>query len=90
MNIEPYRYSPLSALGRQIRLVTILPGSFEEEIHLRLHTTDFSPSNPPTYAALSYTWGSPDNPDHVRVNSADGFSGSLSVMQNLSIALEHL
>jgi hypothetical protein len=43
----------------------------------------------PKFAALSYVWGSPDNPSHVRITSGR-HPGTLPITRNLDIALRHI
>lgn len=43
----------------------------------------------PSYQALSYVWGSEDNPSYIGVSSGRK-SGAVAVTQNLDVALRHL
>lgn len=42
------------------------------------------------FTALSYVWGSPENPKTIFVRNSDGEFGTLSVTRNLEEALRHL
>ena len=82
---QPYVYSPLRASSEEIRLLTLLPGPFGTMVQCELYTTNLDKHSPPCYEALSYAWGSEEDP--VAIHLGDG---SLSVTQNLGIALQHL
>jgi hypothetical protein len=81
----------------------LLPGAFDDEIRIMLHTTILSEERIPDYEALSYTWGSQKDPVDVliepRVDDKRSKHGSqphrpdtstLAVTQNLATALRHL
>ena len=85
-----YEYTPLDKERSEIRLITLLPPRFGREIHIKLETTVLSDSRIPQYQALSYTWGSEDNPVRIWVEGARGRSSSLDVTRDLEEALQHL
>ncbi|KAH9207025.1 heterokaryon incompatibility protein-domain-containing protein, partial [Leptodontidium sp. 2 PMI_412] len=60
----------------QIRVLKLHPGTFSSEIRLSLEVTTFTEDHTPDFEAVSYTWGSDDNP-------------TLPVTQNLAEALPH-
>ena len=76
-----YRYSDL--VTRQIRLVTILPGSGLEKIQCIIETYDLQEA--PEYEALSYCWGDRAPPAFIEVEAC-----SLQVTRSLKIALAYL
>lgn len=86
-----YSYDPLPT--NFIRVVEIHPGQFDDDIAITLHPERFDPAvipSPvfPRYEALSYTWGSKDNPAQVQVQ---GFADCIiEVTRNLDVALRHL
>ncbi|CAJ2501338.1 Uu.00g041910.m01.CDS01 [Anthostomella pinea] len=85
-----YRYEPLP--GKDfIRLVTIHPGEFADDIVISLEVTAFPLDNPPVYEALSYVWGLPSDPGlvHVTCSRAQQRTTILAT-QNLVVALRHL
>lgn len=101
--MNQYRYHPLKRDEDEIRLLTILPGSFSERVLTRLTHLSFSANSSPQYEALSYTWGPADNPQEIYIQSQtednDIDFGSpepaytntkLSVTQNLDSAIRHL
>ncbi|KAJ0103856.1 hypothetical protein J7T55_001226 [Diaporthe amygdali] len=79
----------LDSSKKQIRLLQILPleadhDPKDEIVHCRMFKTflnDFDPS----FNALSYTWGSPDEQTNIVVNET-----TVSVTTNLESALRHL
>ena len=83
-----YEYSPLKEEAGEIRLLTLHPGLLNSEIYVELHTETLTETNNSAFEALSYTWGSMENPHDIRV----GPSGNdvLSVTRNLAVALSHL
>lgn len=62
------RYKYLSLKGKdQIRLLHLLPGSASTEIRIKIATVTLSADQFPQYEALSYAWGSAENPSSVVV-----------------------
>jgi hypothetical protein len=89
-NQKKYKYSPLSEEAGEIRLLTLLPGAFSEEVEVELHIYPLKPDLPvPSYQALSYAWGDVEKRHRVCVKD---FSGSkyLSLTRNLAEALPYL
>lgn len=73
------------------RIAIIHPGNSNDDIVISLEPVLFS--TPPPYEALSYTWGSKDNPKTVYVKELQGpviYSATLLVTQNLFQALRSL
>lgn len=75
-------YQRLSHIS-EIRIVELLPGQVDNPIscHLRHERLDHSPS----YYALSYTWGDPEDTEKIQLDNADH-----QVTKNLYLALQHL
>lgn len=84
-SLAPYTYSALSKAGK-IRLVTLRSGSFADNIQIDLCESAFAAAKPPVYEAISYTWGSQDDPLLVRV----GKNSKLAVTRSLYSALQYL
>ena len=80
-----YQYTPLNDDLKEIRLLTLHEGDFKSDIHISIHTVPLTPDNPPTYEALSYVWGSLDDPIDIHVGLQ-----TLPVTQNLAGALPYL
>ena len=85
---ELYTYQPLDDGQNQIRLLYLLPGGTSAPIHIKVKTIQFSSNCSPEYEALSYAWGSSENPTSVWVNGIP--NKSIPVTQNLEEALQHL
>ncbi|KAI4858973.1 heterokaryon incompatibility protein-domain-containing protein [Hypoxylon rubiginosum] len=94
-----YKYHPLSAGPDEIRVLTLYPGQSSDDVQVALHHVSFREDKPPPFEALSYVWGSPANPVSVTIKRTILSSGpaidhspscSLSVTQNLGVALRHL
>jgi hypothetical protein len=83
-----YQYLPLNEGAGEIRLISLLPGPFSSPIRVMLESTPFSPETPPQFEALSYTWGSAENPIDIFVGSSGCYT--LAVTQNLAEALPYL
>ncbi|KAI1500260.1 HET-domain-containing protein [Biscogniauxia marginata] len=90
-----YKYSPIQARtppralpnGRnRIRLLTLLPGVFAEDIVVTLKIAELNAKSPPEYEALSYVWGLEKDPVAITV----GRKWASKVSQNLDTALRHL
>jgi hypothetical protein len=88
--MRPYQYLPLSSKANSIRIITLLPVSASDsnEIRILLDTIQIQRGNESQYEALSYTWGSAEDPVAIYV----GASGDqiISVTQNLASALQYL
>ena len=65
--MDNYEYLELDSQGREIRLMTLLPGEAGEEIHVTLSNVTLDPASPPSYEALSYTWGSAHDTLPIRI-----------------------
>jgi len=93
---DRYKYGPFPD-GPSIRILTILPGEWDQKIEVRLRTVPFVPDSPddiPEYQALSYVWGSEDHPVNITIftypqDHTKG-DGNMSVTRNLECALRHL
>lgn len=86
-------YAPLSEQWREIRLITILPGYFDDDVRVSIEHRRLETDDPPEYWALSYVWGSTD--DHSFVTVEDGTnpavsSAKIAITQNLLSALQHI
>ena len=81
-----YRYKTLEPW--EIRLLTLLPDSFDAKIQISMGTLDFDSGETPMYEALSYAWGSTETPLDIEITGSRG--GTLAVTENLDIALRHL
>ncbi|XXG99945.1 rRNA biogenesis protein rrp36 [Hypoxylon texense] len=78
-----YVYEPMEQADRQIRLVTICPGTWSDRIECKVHVAFVDES--PCYEALSYVWG---NANKTRPISID--DQIFLVTENLYFALRRL
>lgn len=98
----PYEYTPLPPDTDQIRLLTLFPASEEDgEIIIALQNST-TKAAARQYEALSYVWGSTDDPETVSIvsSSTSGADEDMSssacnvapllVTQNLAVAMRHL
>jgi hypothetical protein len=76
-------YKSLDTERREIRLVTVSPGHFADDIHCSLSKVSLNES--PPYEALSYVWGAGGSRRHIFL---DGLR--TPVTRNLEIALRNL
>ena len=67
--MAPYEYSALDEDASEIRLMTLLPGRFEDDISITMETVVLTKTNTPRYEALSYVWGSPENPVDISIKA---------------------
>ena len=67
--MAPYEYSALDESASEIRLMTLLPGRFEDDISITIETVVLTKEHIPQYEALSYVWGSPENPMDISVKA---------------------
>jgi len=65
--IDAYRYKPLKPNSKHIRLLTLLPGSFNSPMRILIKVVELTKKKNPKDEALSYTWGSTDNPIDIMV-----------------------
>ncbi|KAG4433968.1 hypothetical protein IFR05_010548 [Cadophora sp. M221] len=80
-----YQYIPLDPTTPSIRLAHISPGPPSSPLSITLHPVPLFTTPPPTYEALSYTWGPPTPKSHIQLHGL-----TVPVTPSLSIALEHL
>ena len=66
LTMEPYVYSRLDGES-QIRLLHLLPGPTQSETRIHIEKVELSPEHTPQYEALSYVWGSVEDPANVIV-----------------------
>ncbi|KAH7336557.1 heterokaryon incompatibility protein-domain-containing protein [Rhexocercosporidium sp. MPI-PUGE-AT-0058] len=80
-----YQYSCLDPTTPSIRLAHISPGPPSSPISITLHQVPLFTTPPPTYEALSYTWGPPTPKAHIQLHGL-----TFPVTPSLSIALYRL
>jgi hypothetical protein len=85
----PYLYVPLDENAQQIRILTLLPGCYPAQIRIHLEIVQLSTEHVPDFEALSYVWGSTEEPVEVWIES-ESAPQVLAVTQNLAEALYHL
>jgi hypothetical protein len=82
-----YPYPPLQGSGHKTRLLTLHPGLEAASIHVELQHVTIEGDNIPDYEALSYVWGSIEDPIPIQV----GLEGMhILITRNLFEALIHL
>ena len=67
--MAPYEYSPLDERASEIRLMTILPGRFDDDVFITMETVVLTKEHTPQYEALSYVWGSKENLMNISVKA---------------------
>lgn len=83
-----YLYDSFDDEKKQLRLLTLLPGSRSAILRVLLDIVPFNTEEPPSYEALSYAWGSSDNPVYVTVGETG--NDTIAVTQNLAATLPYL
>lgn len=86
MSAAVYEYEPLPGIN-YIRRVKLHPGNLDDAIVISLDVVPFSGDEKPEYEALSYVWGSPEQPEVVRVDGKYGLT--ISATRNLIMALQY-
>lgn len=76
-------YSELRPERRDIRILTVSPGAFNDEIQCKLHSVSLDDN--PSYTALSYCWGDAKQRGHITVNGQTD-----SVTKSLELALRYM
>ncbi|KAI0542819.1 heterokaryon incompatibility protein-domain-containing protein [Xylaria digitata] len=77
------KYTPLNPSKKEIRLLTLLDGGWNDRIKCELRVVSLD--DQPKYEALSYVWGSPNDVVDVDVNGI-----AFSATRNLHAALRRL
>jgi hypothetical protein len=65
----PYSFVPLAEERKEIRLLTLFPGLFSADLHVSLENKTLSSTERIDFEALSYVWGSSDNPTRLKVGT---------------------
>ncbi|PMD34559.1 HET-domain-containing protein [Hyaloscypha variabilis F] len=86
MNV--YHYSPLNYEAQEIRILRLLPGTLSADIRVCLETTRLAQDFVPDFEALSYAWGSTEDP--VEISIGESGTCTLAVTRNLAEALPFL
>ncbi|RYP49403.1 hypothetical protein DL769_011073 [Monosporascus sp. CRB-8-3] len=87
MSGNSFRYLPLDSGRREIRILTLQPGAFEEPLRCGISTTDIDTSS--VYNSLSYVWGDPSS-SNIQGNTVLLDGHPFPVTTNLLTALRHL
>jgi hypothetical protein len=93
-------YSPLNPAQKEIRLIGLLPGLFDTDIQVEIFHEILSEQYQPDYEALSYVWGSTEDPEAISIAYRNelggrarparvGGSGAASVSESLSWDTDH-
>jgi hypothetical protein len=83
-----YQCKRLNQSKNEIRLLDLLPGQFSDEIRVVIRNTSFDPTHPPVYEALSYAWGSTENPASIAASKRG--NTRINITQNLVEVLPYL
>ena len=76
-DVTPYKYEPLVE-DKAIRLMTLFPGQFHDDIIIDISTQILSESHQPVYEALSYVCGDPQKDFAVFVKYSNNRSSHAS------------
>ncbi|KAI1866277.1 uncharacterized protein JN550_007665 [Neoarthrinium moseri] len=83
MDVPCYQYRSLDIHSRQIRLLHLLPGVWDDQVSCELHVASLDDT--PEYQALSYVWGSPETTKLILLHGCE-----VPVTTNLHAALRRL
>lgn len=64
---EQFVYQELDPSGDTIRLLTLLPGQFQDRVQLSITHERFQDERCTTYECLSYTWGEAHTPEEIYI-----------------------
>ena len=81
--VSQYQYTPLSPKSREVRLLTLRSGNWDDEIQCVTQVVSLDLS--PVYEAISYAWGSSKDTKAIFV---DGYKVHVKI--NLESVLRHL
>ncbi|USP81699.1 hypothetical protein yc1106_08973 [Curvularia clavata] len=76
-------YSPLNTSRKEIRLLHLHPGNWNDDIECHLETVSLN--NHPSFQAISYVWGDATKKQHITVNGHQ-----LAVTENVVTGLQRL
>jgi len=76
-------YVSLNADKREVQVITIAPGAFNENIYCKLNSISLNDN--PSYTALSYCWGDAKQRGDIYVNGQ-----KVSVTKSLELALRYM
>ena len=60
-----FAYLPLDTAREEIRLISLLPGLFNDDIQVEIFHEPLSEEHVPEHEALSYAWGLTENLDII-------------------------
>jgi hypothetical protein len=78
-------YHSLDQEKREVRLLRLAPGSYDDDILIEMWVESVSEDTRPEYHALSYVWGTSASSHKALVNGR-----AISITANLDCALRHL
>ncbi|ROW10976.1 hypothetical protein VMCG_00876 [Cytospora schulzeri] len=81
---DSYIYEFIDPKKDEIRIMSLLPGHFDDEINIQLETVCLFSDPPPHYDALSYVWGTEKCPTPALVNGK-----SFTITSNLDVVLRY-
>lgn len=92
-----FAYQVLDPPGNSIRLLSLLPGQFSDDVYLSIAHEKNQDEKRTPYECLSYTWGSPEGQEKVYIRQKRQINGSevdslqfLYVRNNLLTALKYI
>ncbi|KAI9162855.1 Heterokaryon incompatibility protein [Paramyrothecium foliicola] len=90
MQLPPYQYVPFDGSRNEIRVLDLLPGQLADPLEVAISTVTLRENSTTPYEALSYPWGSKDDPLFpIILRSGFGF-GQLVIRKNLYTILKSL
>lgn len=81
---DPAPYKPIDSSKKEIRIIHLLPGDFDDTINIELVPVSLSSDPTPQYDALSYVWGLEKCPTPAFVNGVP-----ITITSNLDTALRY-
>jgi len=69
--MERYTYKPVDAGRHELRLISLQPGEFSDDVKIEIVNVLLAEDNPPYCEALSYVWGSTENPSTIYVRDGE-------------------
>ena len=66
-----YQHQPLQEEANHVRLMTLLPEERQTPLKILIDIVELAEAEKPMYEALSYTWGSAENPMNTTVEYSE-------------------
>lgn len=82
--MQAYDYQAVSEDAFEVRFLILLPGERDDPVQGLLLSRPLTTEDFPSYEALSYTWGSPEDPKDIAIRTTDAGEVALLLSKSTS------